>query len=256
MLPILFSLGSINIYSFGLFLFLAFIFGTFVVWKYGRKEASDEFIFDLIFYTLILSMLGGRIAFIISHPEIFTYNILKMLHLMNFPGFSYYAALITGMITLSIFSIYKKMPPLKVLDFIVLGLTLALILGQFGCFLNGCVVGVKTNLFWGLPVVGFTDKRHPLPLYEILILIPSYLLLLKISARQNKFPGFLSGIFFLILGISQFVLEFFRESSVYLFQLKFNQILNLIFILGSSILLLRGLAGNKIKSKIKNLFNK
>src|SRR4029450_6126480 len=52
-------------------------------------------------------------------------------------------------------------------DTFALPLALALAVGRFGCFFNGCCFGQPSNLPWA---VDFGDgiRRHPTQLYEVL----------------------------------------------------------------------------------------
>ena len=48
MYPILFSLGPVHIYSFGVFLALAFVAGSFYIWRESRNEFREEVILDAL----------------------------------------------------------------------------------------------------------------------------------------------------------------------------------------------------------------
>src|SRR5205085_4282022 len=67
-------------------------------------------------------------------------------------------------------------------DAFALPLALALAVGRWGCFFNGCCYGVETSLPWG---VDFGDgvRRHPTQIYESLFHFGMALVLIEIARR-------------------------------------------------------------------------
>ena len=68
-------------------------------------------------------------------------------------------------------------------DTFALPLALALAVGRWGCFFNGCCYGVETGLPWG---VNFGDgvRRHPTQIYESLFHFGMALILIEIARRD------------------------------------------------------------------------
>lgn len=268
MLPVLFSIGSFRIYTFGLFLVISFLIGTFVAWRYGKEEIYEEIILDFILIIISIGFITGRIIFIVENSNIFQGNLLRMFHIFNFPGFSFSWGLLIGFISAFFYAIKKKLKAFLLLDTTLLGFSLSLVLGEIGCLLNGCILGAKTQLPWGVYFVGNLEKRHPLSLYQALITLIIYFILKKVFLNEKNIRKFapkqekeaaigkVTAIFLASIGFTYFLLEFLREGSVYLGGFKGNQIAFLILTVAGSIFLARTISLNKIKEDSKKLLLK
>src|SRR3989344_8722266 len=96
MYPILFNLGPIVIRSYGLFLVLAFILGTYVVWKEGKRGGyNEEKLLDFSVITLISALIGARLYYILLNPASFLDDPLKSFYFWQ-GGFGFHGALIGG----------------------------------------------------------------------------------------------------------------------------------------------------------------
>src|SRR3990167_4957649 len=72
MLPILFKLGPITIYSFGFFLTLAYLAATFILWREGKRQGyNEEKLLDLSVISLIAALVGGRIYYVLINWQQF-----------------------------------------------------------------------------------------------------------------------------------------------------------------------------------------
>lgn len=240
MFPILFSLGSINIYSFGVFLALAFVVGAFYVWRQSRNELEEELIFDALVIVVLFAFLGARLLYIFSHFANFNFDLLRWLHLYLYPGFSFWGGVVGGLGGTFWFAQRRKISFWRLADFLVLGASLGQIFGQIGCFLNSCTVGKVTNLPWGIPVLGLLGKRHPVAFYDLLAAIFIFFVLIRvyrwifIQRQQRESSAILA--YLTLLSLLSFPLEFFREGGVYFYNLSINQWLAIVFFLGAVIL--------------------
>ncbi|MBI4100377.1 prolipoprotein diacylglyceryl transferase [Candidatus Microgenomates bacterium] len=245
MYPILFSFGPITIYSLGFFLTLAFVFGSFCVWRFARDELDDEKILDAVIAATVFSVVGGRLFYIFWHFQVFNLNILRWIHFYLYPGFSFWGAIGGGILGVILYTRLTKTPFWRVADFLALGASLSVFLGQAGCFLDGCILGKPTNFIFGITPLGFLEKRHPISLYGLIVAIIIFLLLTKIIYKKtlgyrHKREGMVFLNFLLLLGFSSFLLEFFRVNAVYFYRLSLNQWIALIsFIFSGSLLYLR-----------------
>lgn len=237
MYPILFSLGPINIYSFGVFLFLAFIAVSFYVWREGKNELEEELIFDALVISTLGLLLGSRLLYIFSHFSSFNFDLLRWVHLYLYPGFSFWGAVLGALLSLFWFTRVRKVSFWRLADFLVLGAALAQIFGGMGCFLSGCVVGKETTLPWGISALGFLGKRHPAAIYDMLAAMAIFILILRVhrwvfpQKRRREGSVFLA--YLILLTFFAFLLEFFRVSTVYLYDLTLNQWLSLLLLVGA-----------------------
>ncbi len=263
MYPVLLAIGPVRIYSFGLFLALGIIIGSFVVWREGRNAKLDEQkLVDFLLAELLFGLLGARIYYLLLHFADFGLAPFKWFLFFHFPGLSFIGAIFGGLIGAFIFARRQHWSFWQLGDFLVLGLSLGEAMGRIGAFLGGSAYGQITNLPWGVPMIGLLGKRHPTQIYELIAAVLTFLLLVKLEKKwqERQLPTGLNFLFyFLIFGITRFFLEIFRGDSVYFLGWRTTQIVCLFFILSATVFLFRRLGRNLktdflvVLTKIKNL---
>jgi phosphatidylglycerol---prolipoprotein diacylglyceryl transferase len=252
MLPVLFSIGPIHLYTYGFFIALGFLAATFLIWKYSREaELDEEKIFDAVFISLFFGLLGARIYYILLHSREFAPNLIRTIHLVNFPGLAFHGGLILGFMAVTIFFLKQKIPFWKAADILALGLSLGQAITRLGCFFNGCCYGLRTNLFWGVNFVGLVGKRHPTQIYEALLDFLIFYLLLSIYKRHlnrlKEKPGRIILLYLILSSLARFAIEFLRGDSVYWQGFRLAQVISgLIFLTATAIAMI------KYKPEIKN----
>lgn len=258
MLPILLSLGPIKIYSYGVFLALAFFVATFIIWKFSREEElEEEKILDGVLIGVFSGFLGARIFYIFLNLEDFIPNVIRMIHIFKFPGLVFSGGLISGTAALFFYFFKNKISFWKAGDIFVLGLILGQAISSIGCFLNGCFYGVKTNLFWGVYFPGVLGRRHPLQIYEFFFTSLIFFLLFKLYKKILSFKEEKRGLvlicYFFLFNFERFLLEFLREDSVYWQEKKISQLLSGLIALVSLIIFIFRYK-REIKKTIEELF--
>jgi prolipoprotein diacylglyceryltransferase len=118
-------------------------------------------------------------------------------------------------------------------DSYALPLALALAVGRWGCFFNGCCHGLPTDLSWG---VDFGDgvSRHPTQIYESFFhfLMAGLLLVIiwKDVLRHQRLKLYL-----IAYGTYRFLTELIRPEPAWLLGLTFYQWVSLVLIVGLSV---------------------
>ena len=208
MFPVLFSIGNLTVSSFGVFLALAFLFAVFLVWRLARAwDLDEEKILDLTLLTFFGGLLFARAHFILENFPLFGTSFLKWILITKYPGFSFWGSLLGGILTLAIFTRRFKLDFWKVSDIAAVGLLGGLILGDIGCLLGGCGVGLPSKLFIAVTLVGVLGKRFPTQVLEVLLLA---LVLVKIWQKATHFHK--SGTIFAVSLISLGVIKVFTSS--------------------------------------------
>ena len=88
MLPTLLQLGPVRIASFSVFILLAFLVSTFIVWRTSKREyLSEEKTMDLYLLSVVWGIIGARLSYVLIYPEKFGFNILRILLPSWMPGF-------------------------------------------------------------------------------------------------------------------------------------------------------------------------
>src|SRR3989344_6523162 len=108
MFPIIYTIGKFNVYSFGLFLSLAFIFSTFIIWKLSKEDFKEELYLDAYFYTCLVTLASARIIYILRNFPDFNFNFLKYFLVVETPGLSMLGGAIGGIIFLYFYCRSRK----------------------------------------------------------------------------------------------------------------------------------------------------
>jgi prolipoprotein diacylglyceryltransferase len=163
MLPILFSLGPVTIYTYGICLAIGLFLALYWWWKMGRDEHFEEIsLFDGFFLSLVIYMIVGRIGYVLLHfGELGT--LYRSLALLAYPGISEVAGIAGGIVFIIFFARAKAWDTWKVLDSAAVTLSLLLVFGGLGGLLNGSNPGREVS--WGLMYPGQTVARFPVDIW-------------------------------------------------------------------------------------------
>lgn len=214
MLPILFQIGFFKLYTFGVFLVLAFFWGCYVVWKNIQLTAfKEEDVFDGIFTALFGGIILSRIVHVIFHFSDFGLNFLKILLVNGYPGFSFWGFIIGFVLTLYLFCNSHKMRFEDLIDYIIPPLFLAVAIAKLGSFFAGVEVGTKTKFPLAIKYAAFDGLRHVTPLYEAILLFIAVWIahrLIFSIRREVISKGFLVLFFFWVISAIYFGFDFIR----------------------------------------------
>jgi phosphatidylglycerol:prolipoprotein diacylglycerol transferase len=245
--PIIFSIGKLTIFSYGLFVTLAFFTAiTYLlnqIKKSKEKILSQDELYSLFIYIIVSGIIGARLLFVLSNPQDFVLDPMSVFKLWK-GGLTYYGGFISATVFVLAYVRIKKMSMLELGDFFAPALALGHAIGRIGCFLAGCCYGKETNVAWS---VVFRDKNslavigvylHPTQLYEafgnFLIFI-----FLHFYSKKNPKKGQITAAYFISYAILRFSVEFFRGDSAkgsQYFGLSISQVISIcLFIIGVSI---------------------
>lgn len=191
MLPVLVNLPFLKIYTFGVFLLLAFFWGSFMLWKHIRLTAyKEEDVFDSMFVALVFGLFMSRLVYVATHFGDFGFNILRFILINGYPGLSLYGFMAGVILTLYLYFQYKKIKFKEAIDYFVPAGFIALGFGKIGAFFAAVEVGTKTTLPVVIKYVGAAGLRHLTPLYEgILFFVGAFIAYkLVFSVRRGTYP--------------------------------------------------------------------
>lgn len=204
--PILFQLGPLTLYSYGLMIALGFLAAVTVAGRRARRLGlSGEKIQTLGFVALLSGIVGGRLAYVALNWRFYRSDPLEILRL-DHGGLVFYGGLALGLLASFLYMRRWRLPVLRTLDLMVPPLVLAHALGRIGCFFNGCCYGTFTDLPWGIAFPPETLHRHPTQLYESAALALLFLWLSRLEGR----PGTVLLSYGLLYGLWRFGIEFIR----------------------------------------------
>ncbi len=213
--PVAFSLGPLAVHWYGLMYLLGFLLAWSLAWL--RRHHFDpawtaEQLADLIFYTALGLILGGRIGYMLF------YDWAQLLHhpLDLFKiwqgGMSFHGGLLGGLVALLIYARIHKRDWARVLDFVAPLIPLGLAAGRLGNFINGELWGRVTKVPWAMiDPNGDGLPRHPSQLYELFLEGTLLFIVLWVFTRKAR-PRFApSALFLLCYGLVRFGVEFYRQ---------------------------------------------
>ncbi len=238
MRPVLFEIGGFAIYSYGAMLFLAF--STAIIWSLKEAEAeriNQDYLFEIFIMSIILSLLGSRLAFVFLNRELFIGEPWWKIFAFREGGLTFHGGLILALLGGFFYCSLRKISFLRYADYLSPFIILGYAITRIGCFLNGCCYGHITALPWGVvfPVIdGY--PRHPTQLYASLSALIIFFLL-RYLKKFKYFHGYIFLYFIIFYGISRFLIEYFRVSPAVLWGLSQAQIASLIFIVPGILLL-------------------
>ena len=211
--PILFKLGPITIYTYGVFVALGVVAGYFVCRGEAKREGIPEKVFSHIFFwAVFFGFLGARIVYILVEWEQFLSNPFGVV--FGRSGFVFYGAAL-GILTLFVLTGKYKINSLKFADIAALGIPLGHALGRIGCFFYGCCYGKPTTSKLGIlfppesPAGFFEVKVIPTQLISAVSLLLIFCILLFVKKRR-KFSGQILLSYVFLYGIFRFIIEFYR----------------------------------------------
>jgi phosphatidylglycerol:prolipoprotein diacylglycerol transferase len=226
MWPTLIKIGSFEITTFGLMMFLAFITAGFVLARQFRRYGLNE---DVASSIVVAGALGGIIGAKIYYAILFgDWHLL-----FERAGLVWYGGLIGGFLACSWVVLRNKVDYLTAADAAAPALSIGYALGRIGCFLVGDDYGGPTNAWYGIafpkgapPTTAYNLREfgahvdpsipdytvlkvHPTQLYETFAALLMFAILMWLNKRPHK-RGLAWGLFLIMLGIERFLVEVVR----------------------------------------------
>jgi len=219
MLPVLLDVGFLKIYTFGVFLVLAFFWGCYFLWKnISLTSYKEEDVFDVFFISLIGGLFVSRLLYVILNFNKFGFNLLKFILINGYPGLSLIGFIAGVLLFLFLYLSTKKIHFLEIIDYFVAPAFLVLTIGKLGSFFSGVEIGTKTKFFLAVRYVGFDGQRHLTALYESLLFLACFFLanrLLMDLRREKLRKGFLFAFFIWSFSLVSFLFDQLKEKHLY-----------------------------------------
>lgn len=227
--PILFNLGPIKIYTWGLIVFISFLISYFLLTKLTKNKK----IHNLAFYIILGAFIGARILnFILFYSS---YNSFLEIFKIWQGGLEISGGFIGAFIFGFIYIKLNKLKFWKTADIIIIPTVLGIALGRIACiFGDGGHLGKQTTFFLGTLVNN--QILHYTAVYSFIAMFILFLILLYLRTKK-LFRGFLFLFTLIYYGITRFLIDFTRADPTY-YGLTFVQYTCIgLFIIGIIILI-------------------
>lgn len=254
--PVLFHLGGITIYTYGVLVAAGVVLGLWYARRQARPAGLDpEKVWNMGIYCVLIALLLAKISLVFSDWGFYASHPREIFSIATFQsGGTFYGGVLGAVLTIVLYSYFQKMPLFGVLDTFAAALPLGHAVGRLGCFAAGCCYGKPTSVPWG---VRFTNPAaaqvagtplgvhlHPTELYEAAAEFLNFVILVWLRKRQT-FRGQILGTYFLLYGVERGTIEFFRgdPGRTMLFHDYFSlmQVVSILLILAGGFLWFRGL---------------
>ena len=231
---------------YGLLFASSFFFGYLIMLRIFKNEKLPIKLLDqLATYMVISTIVGARLGHVLFYePALYLSDPLEILKIWN-GGLASHGAAIGILIGLYLFSRKNKKPYFWVLDRIVIVVALAGFFIRMGNLMNSEIFGEATTLPWAFIFTSYDNiPRHPTQIYEAIsyLAIFGYLYWYYWKTDGKPKPGFMFGMFLILLFAVRFLIEFVKEPQVHFesaMALNMGQWLSIPFILLGFYIVLR-----------------
>ena len=236
-----FNIFGFNVYYYSLCILLGVIVAYILITREGKKQGlPKEFISDLIFYTLIIGILGARVYYCVFNWDYYLANPSEILKIYN-GGLAIHGGVIAGFIFVYFYTKKKNVSFIKILDIVAPAVIIAQSFGRWGNFFNQEAHGGITTyqnlknmhipefIINGMHIEG--KYYYPTFFFESIWCLIGFIILMIARKNKNLRKGFQIGFYFIWYGIGRFFIEALRTDSLMFFGLKIAQIVSLIGII-------------------------
>lgn len=216
--PVLISIGSFKVHSWGFMLAIAIILGIFGLRKMFKAEGYDpDAVIDLVLILVVTGVLGSRLAYIVLYQwQEFVTNPWLVLSPTNggIGGLVWYGTFIFAVPGFIWFVKRKGYQVWNVMDMLSPNLALGYAVVRIGCFLAGCCHGRITDSALGV-VFPAVDQfaRYPTQLFSSGLNFILFLGLIYYFPHR-KFSGQVFILYLMGYSVYRFIVEYFRESLI------------------------------------------
>lgn len=236
-----FNIFGFNVYYYSLCILLGVIVAYILITREGKKQGlTKEFTSDLIFYTLIIGILGARVYYCVFNLDYYLANPSEILKIYN-GGLAIHGGVIAGLVFVYFYTKKKNVSFIKILDIVAPAVIIAQSFGRWGNFFNQEAHGEITTyqnlknmhipefIINGMHIEG--KYYYPTFFFESIWCLIGFIILMIARKNKNLRKGFQIGFYFIWYGIGRFFIEALRTDSLMFFNLKIAQIVSLIGII-------------------------
>lgn len=255
------SIGNFDITWYSVLILIGvLIAGALIIFECKKYEINMDFATNLIFWTIIVGIIGARIYFVLFNLPYYTENPSEIYKVWN-GGLAIHGGIIFGLIFIILYCLKYKVRILKMTDVTVVGLIIAQSIGRWGNFFNGEAHGpeVLRSSLEGIKIIPkfvidgmYINGAYYVPTfyYESLWCLLGFIVLILVRKFYEYLKaGQLTGIYLIWYGIGRFFIEALRTDSLMLKDFRVAQIVSILMVIVGLILFLIGFKGSKFENR-------
>lgn len=230
------SIFGFEVYWYGLIIGSAIMLAIFLVMHEAKRTGQnpDEYL-DFGIYTIIISIIGARLYYVIFTWDDYKNNLIKIFALRE-GGLAIYGAVLTGIVCAIVYSRKKHKDFWLMADTILPSVLLGQLLGRWGNFFNREAFGGYTDGFFAMRylkqqvtasnisadimsnIININGAEyiqvHPTFLYESLWNLALFIGLILLRKYGKKFNGQIGALYIIGYGIGRFWIEGLRTDQL------------------------------------------
>lgn len=244
--PVIIDLGFYAFRWYSLLFALGFVL-SYVLLKapFKKAELDDNLLDNLTIYIVIATIIGARLAHCLFYDwGYYSNHLLEILlpfrfqpefQFTGFQGLASHGGIFAIVVAVMLFSRRYKVDALWIFDQLAIVGALAGACIRLGNLMNSEIVGKPTDVPWAFVFERIDSiPRHPGQLYEALAYLLIFGVLFALDRTNQRNPGFIFGLFFILLFTARFLIEFVKaDQSAFEADMVLNmgQLLSIPFIL-------------------------
>lgn len=255
--PILLDLEFITIRWYSVLILIAALVGvSFALLEAKRFKITSDFIFNLIFWTVMSAFIGARLYYVAFNWSYYSANLVEILKVWQ-GGLAIHGGIIFGFLAVLVYTKKYQVRTFKFTDIIVPSLIIGQAIGRWGNFFNSEAHGAVTTLAFlqkfhipnfiveGMQINGV--YYQPTFFYESLWCLLGFIVLLILRRLKYIKVGQLTSIYLMWYSVGRFFIEASRTDSLMLGSFKAAQIASVgLFVLGIVLFVIFGQKGSKL----------
>ncbi len=240
--PVIFEVLGFEVKWYSVLILLAILISYLLINIEARRfQIKKEFLFNLMFWTIIFGILGARVYYVLFNLDYYGEHLSEIYKIWH-GGLAIHGAIITGLITMIIYCGKYHVNTKKILDICTPAVLLAQAIGRWGNFFNQEAFGsaVSYQTLAKIRIIPqfvidnmYIDGAYHLPMFyfESLLCLLGFILILIIRRLKYTKNGTIFSFYLIWYGAIRFVIEIFRTDSLMIGSFKAAQIVSAIMIL-------------------------
>ena len=235
--PVAFSIGGKEVYWYGIILAAGFFLGVLYALRRVKEFGLvEDDILDGVICVTPVAVICARAYYCIFNWELFADNPISVFFIWE-GGIAIYGSVIGAVLMTYLYTRWKKLPLMPILDLVALGFMIGQFIGRWGNFMNREAFGAQTDCFLRMGLenaFGEVTYYHPTFLYESAWNFVGFIAL-HFYSKRRKFDGEIFALYVAWYGLGRAIIEGLRTDSLYLFStgIRVSQLLALVSCVGA-----------------------
>jgi phosphatidylglycerol---prolipoprotein diacylglyceryl transferase len=239
---IAFSIGSLSLHWYGLFLTMAILAGYFISIELAKRSGfKEEIISTLYINVLIAGLVGARVYHVITEFSFYWDNLGQVFAIWN-GGLAIHGGMIGGILMVLYYVKKHKQNFWKIADLFVIPAILGQAIGRWGNYFNQELFGKPTGSVIGIPIELSNRPQeflryeyfHPTFLYESIINLIILGILLFVFKTEKRPAGLIFWMYVGLYSLGRIVVESLRiNDAAFVFGIRLPLLVSVLLVLVS-----------------------